>query len=198
MFKQVNNRRAQVLLLMCLATSGCITSPGNTSVLIGVGDAYKPSGEEEVVRGVVNGLYEFDPEKTLAALKKYDEHLSPEEMAEISQMYIVRVGLDRVSALYAISPIKIGAKWIDYVVLPRGWTHSPGEISDEPRVINVGDIIDVVVEKGRRYDFALDLVRKCTEPPAEDENPDWDIGCKTYDGYNDWGYAGEQYVFRAF
>jgi hypothetical protein len=166
--------------------------------LLATGDRYEPTGEEYTVRGVVNGLYKFDPDKTLADLEKYDEHLSAEVMSEYSQRYVVRVGVDRAPALSVISPVVVGAEWLDYVILPAGWTHDPFEISVEPHVINVGDIVDVRVRKGRRYDFFVTVVRKCNENPAEDENPDWDIGCKTYDGFNKYGYAGEYYFFRLF
>ena len=198
MTKQHVPGKLLIVFFSLLSICGCATSPGNASLALVVGDRYEPKGEEETVRGVVNGLYKLDSDQTLADLQEYDEHLSAEVMTEYANRYAVRVGVNWAPALSVISPIVIGARWLDYVLLPADWKHSPTEFSNEPQVINVGDIVDVKVRRGRRYDFFVALVRKCDEDPAEDENPDWDIGCKTYEGFNDKGYAGEYYNFRMF
>ena len=170
-------------------------APGNAAIGFRL---HTPSGEVSVVRGVVNGVYRYDPEDTLQRMTKYDDHLSQEEISDYSQRYVVRVGIDRAPTISVISPVVLGARWADYVVLPEGWTHDPFAISEESTVVNVGDIVEIAIQKGRHYDFFRSLVRKCNEPALEDENPDWNIGCKTYDEFEKSGYAGEYYTFRMF
>jgi hypothetical protein len=190
------DRQSFLLLFSLVAVSACvsISSSGNSAVSIGT---LTPSGEEEIVRGVVNGLYEYDPAKTMEQLQKYDEHLSPSEISEYSQRYVVKVGINREPILAALSPIVI-AKWSDYVVLPAGWSHDLAVISDDAAVLNVGDVVDIRKQSGRRYDYVSKLVRKCNDPPVENENPDWNIGCKIYNKYNEQGFAGEFYRIRQF
>ena len=190
------NKQAFLLLFSLVAVSACvsISSPGNSSFSFGT---LTPSGEEEIVRGVVNGLYKYEPAKTKEQMEKYDEHLSQSEISEYSQRYVVKVGINREPILAALSPIVI-AKWSDYVVLPAGWSHDLAAISDEANVLNVGDVVDIRKQSGRRYDFFSKLVRKCSDPPVENENSDWNIGCKIYGEYNEHGFAGEFYNIRQF
>jgi hypothetical protein len=80
-------------------------------------------------------------------------------------------------------------------------SHSLSTKSSDPKVINVGDIVRVRIQPGRRFDFVEDLVRKCDAPAAPSENHDWNIGCKTYRNFTKWGhngYAGERYFLTTF
>ncbi|MDJ0910533.1 MAG: hypothetical protein QNI99_15145 [Woeseiaceae bacterium] len=187
--------RSLFVLMPCFALSACATSPGNASLGY---YSRAPSGEEEFLLGVVNGVYRYNPEETLADMTKYGGHLSAEEISEQSQRYIVRVGINRATGFGSILPFVDDPRWSDYVVLPQGWSHDPFAISEDPNVINVGDVVEVSVVKGRRYDYVIRLLRQCNESPDEEENPDWNIGCITYDEYNDIGYAGEFYFWQPF
>lgn len=185
-----------IVLLGALAASGCVSSPANP-LLLCLDNNPDPKGEARVVRGVVNGLWKYDPEKTLAHMAKYDEHLTPEERQKYSGRYIVRVGVRRGPPIEFLSPFALG-KWVEYVVLPEGWTHDALAVSSDPKVINVGDVVDVWAQKGRYYDFLNALVRQCDAPPTAGENKDWSIGCKTYDDFDKQGFAGDYHYFRSF
>ena len=187
-----------IVIILILTLSGCTSSSGAPGIYYLPGVNPSPEGDEEIVRGVVNGIYNYNPEKTRRVMIKFDEHLQPEEIERLSQQYVVRVGIDRAPPIVAISPIYFGFRFSDNVILPEGWTSDPHTISEERNVINVGDVVDIRTQKGRAFDYAVSLVRKCFEPPAKDENPDWDLGCKTYEKYNSKDYAGEQYFFRPF
>lgn len=186
---------ALIILLASLA-SGCATSPG--SPLVGYTLNQEPFGDESVIRGVVNGIYEYSPQKTEQSMAKLDEHLLPEQINLYSKRRLVRVGINRAHPLMVISPIIFGFRFSDFVILPEEWSHDFQSVSNDPHIINVGDIIDIRIQRGRYYDYAVSLVRQCFEEPLDDENPDWAIGCKTYEGYDKQGYAGEKYVFRPF
>ncbi len=83
-------------------------------------------------------------------------------------------------------------------MLPADWSHDAFAVSGDPKVINVGDIVDVWAQKGRYYDFLHALVRQCDAPPASDENKDWNIGCKTYKEFDKAGFAGDYHYMRSF
>jgi hypothetical protein len=188
-------RRCFVLLGIALVT-GCVSSPANPMLLC-LDNNPDPKGEARVIRGVVNGLWKYDPEKTLAHMAKYDEHLTPEQRQEYSGRYIVRVGVNRGPPIEILSPFALG-KWVEYVVLPPDWSHDALAVSNDPKVINVGDVVDVWAQKGRYYDFLNALVRQCDAPPVAEENKDWSIGCKTYNGFDKAGFAGDYHYFRSF
>ena len=170
-------------------------SPANR--FVSYGTFQDPKGEESVLRGVVNGLWKYDPETFGPKIAKFDEHLTPEEISEYSARYIVRVGIDRAPPIDFISPVPLG-KWAEFVVLPAGWTHDLQTISADPKVINVGDIVDIRVQKGRYFDFLDAVVRQCGDPVVPDENRDWNIGCKTFKKFDSQGFAGDYHFFRTY
>jgi len=182
---------------------GCAYSTA-TPGIVGIQGSSVPKGDEIVVRGVVNGLRKFDPEATAAKLKKKMKSLGEDEISALSQQYVVRVGINRAPEI----PIPIGwlvlsastGKAAERVFLPESWSFNVTEISTEPNVINVGDVVDIRVQKNRHYNFLVSILRKCYEDPLEDENPDWNIGCHTYTE-DDWGsddYIGKSYLFTRF
>jgi hypothetical protein len=185
-----------LLFFFAMTLCGCVSSPANPMLLC-LDNNPDPKGEARIVRGVVNGLWKYDREKFGALMAKYDEQLTPEERTEYSDRYIVRVGIDRAPPIEFISPFPLG-KWIEYVVLPADWSHDPRTISADPKVINVGDVVDVWAQKGRYFDFLNALVRQCDAAPVAGENKDWNIGCKTYEDFDKAGFAGDYHYLRTF
>jgi hypothetical protein len=184
-----------VLGILTICLSGCATSPANP--LIAYGTFADPKGEERVLRGVINGLWKYDPDKSRLKMAKYDEHLTPEELSEYSTRYIVKVGFDRAPPFEILSPVALG-KWAEFVVLPAGWTHDLQTVSADPKVVNVGDIVDVRAQKGRYFDFLVTLVRQCGDPVVPGEDKDWNIGCKTFEKYDKGGFAGDYHILRSY
>ncbi|MEQ9009459.1 MAG: hypothetical protein RLP12_16365 [Ekhidna sp.] len=166
-------KRVVILLLLGVSAIRCATSPGNNLILYRVDD---PRGQPEVVRGVINGVYKYDPEQTREQLEEWDSHLSSSDIEAFSERYIVRVGIDRQSTMSAISGFITGVIWgisfADYVLLPPGWIYSYSEIVNFPNFVNVGDVVDIEIQTGRSFDHFVALVRKCNEQPEPDENPD--------------------------
>jgi len=185
-----------LLLTLTSLLCGCVTSPANP-LLLCLDNNPDPKGEARIVRGVVNGLWQYDPDKTSEMMAKYDEQLTPEERSEYSKRYIIRVGIKRGPPFEFLSPIALG-KWIEYVVLPDHWSYDAQTMSPDPTVINVGDVVDVWAQKGRYFDFLNALVRQCDAPPVTGENRDWAIGCKTYQGFDKAGFAGDYHLLRSF
>ena len=88
---------------------------------------------------------------------------SPEdELLALSERNIVRVGVNRAPEI----PIPVGwliflastGKWYLHVMLPEGWSYSLREISHEPNVVNVGDVVDIRVKKHRYYSFLTHIL----------------------------------------
>lgn len=161
-----------------------------------------PSGEEVVRRGVVNGIYKYDPKHTRDMIVKYEAFVPAGDIDDLSARYVIHVGFKQNSTLASITsilPISYSdAQFANYVLLPAGWSADALAISNQRNVINVGDVVDVSIQAGRYYDSLKSLVRKCSEPPTEGERREWEIGCHTYKGFDDQDYAGEKYYFRRF
>jgi len=184
------------LLFANLALCGCATFPANPGVT-GLRVNPHPSGEEETLRGVVNGLWKFDPARTLARMSKYEEHLTPQEISEYSQRYIVRVGIRKAPPFKLLSPVPLSSA-AEFVVLPAAWSHDPFVVSGRPEIINVGDVVEIRTQHGRYYDFLVAIVRQCDALPVEGERKEWALGCKTYRAFDESGYAGVKYRVRTF
>lgn len=145
--------------------------------------------EEKVIRGVVNGIWQFDPKQNADRLASYSIGASEAEAAPFSERYQVRVGISRSMLV---------TRFVEVVPLPEGWTHSMDKIVNNARTINVGDVVDIQTVVGSRIIPLIRIVRKCDEPPLADEDADWNIGCKSYDSFRSNGYAGEVYVLTGF
>jgi hypothetical protein len=192
----MRGRYKGTLGLLAISLCSCAVSPANPLV-DGFAINPDPKGEERILRGVVNGLWKYDPETIGQKMAKYDEHLTPEEISEYSTRYIVRVGVNRAPPVEFISPVVLG-KWVEFVVLPAGWTHDLHTISSDPTVVNVGDVVDVRAQKGRYFDFLDTIVRQCGDTATAGENKDWDIGCKTYKDFDNRDFAGDYHFLRSF
>jgi len=141
------------------------------------------------MRGVVNGLWEFDVVRNEQRLKGTYAKASPSEARELATRYQVRVGIDRSIFVYKAAEI---------VVLPEGWTHSPKSLVDDGRTINIGDVIEMRGRVGTNFEIVQVIVRKCDEAPVPGENKDWNIGCRTIEAFDSRGYAGERYYLTGF
>jgi hypothetical protein len=135
----------------------------------------------------VSGVWKFDPDKSLTQMARYDEHLTPEQRQEYSGRYIVRVSVKRPTSIQYGPPL---GKWVEYVVVPPNWSHDASAISDDPKVINIGDVVDVWTQKRRYYAFLIALVRQCDAPRPVGENINWNIGCRTHENFDERGFAG--------
>jgi hypothetical protein len=133
---------------------------------------------------------------------KYEAFVPAADIDDLSTRYVIRVGFKQNSTFASITSLfPIGysdARFANYVLLPAGWSADALSISNQRNVINVGDVVDVNIQAGRYYDFVKSLVRKCSDPPTEDEKREWEIGCHTYKEFDDQDYAGEKYYFRRF
>ena len=181
------------LLLACLAIHGCVfgTYPSNPTVT-GFRKNPKPQGTEETLRGVVTGLWKLEPEQTSEKMTKYDEHLTAQEIAELSERYVVRVGFRTAPPFELLSPIRF-SKAAERVVLPAGWSHDPFKVSTVPEVVNVGDVVEIRFKSGRYYHYLVAIVRQCDTPPSDGEREEWGLGCKIYKSFDKSNYAGQIY-----
>jgi len=196
---QVAGRTLITILIAASLVTGCVTSPANVGWLYHY-DKH-PTGVESVVVGVVNGVYEYNPQLLRKRLDKYGSDLSESERDALSRRYVIRVGYKRMArgaVLLPVVPPKLSGKASEYVILPEGWIGDAFKISADSRTINVGDVVSVRVLSGRLYDYLEGVVRKCNDNPASDEDKEWNIGCRTYKHFDQNGYAGEKYFFRAF
>lgn len=190
-------RIALLIFLFFMLVAGCVSSPGNALV-------YKQFGSVDddddgvVVRGVITGVYEWDPETTRSRLSRLDKHLSAEDVETLADRYVARVGIRRETVGTLFMPFYSRAHFRDFVLLPQGWSHDPFGISSGAPVLNVGDVVDIRIRRGAYFQHLEALVRKCSDTPVADELPEWALGCKTYDKYNQRGYAGEYYRFLLF
>ena len=64
--------------------------------------------------------------------------------------------------------------------------------------VNVGDVVAIRARQNRMVDDFLRIVRKCNEPPAANEPPEWDIGCQSVSEFGDDGYGGNKYYWTGF
>lgn len=180
-------------LLVCLALQGCIFAsyPAHPTIA-GFRKNPEPQGEEETLRGVVTGLWKLEPKQAFARMTKYEEHLTPQEISDYSQRYLVRVGFRSAPPFELLSPVRL-SKAAERVVLPAGWSHDPLALSTDPEIINVGDVVEIRFRKGRYYQFLNAIVRQCNALPMDRERKEWGLGCKTYRNFDKLDYAGENY-----
>jgi hypothetical protein len=163
--------------------AACGVNPVSALVLgASVDDKDPVQREEREIRGVVRGLWSYSPEQNTDRLTRFSVGASESEAAPFAERYQVRVGVS--TNAFAYYAIKV-------VPLPEGSTYSLGEVVNDGRTVNVGDIVDVRTIVGQRIIPLVRIVRKCDQAPSLDESEDWQLGCKSYDGFNDKGYAGE-------
>ncbi len=179
------------LLLACLALHGCVfaTYPSNPTVS-GFRKNPEPQGTEETLRGVVTGLWQLEPKETSERMTKYEGHLTPQEISQLSQRYVVRVGFRTAPPFELLSPFRL-SKAAERVVLPTGWSHDPFKVSTVPEIVNVGDVVDIRFKSGRYYQYLVAIVRQCNVPPSDGERKEWGLGCKTYKSFDNANFAGE-------
>jgi hypothetical protein len=147
-----------------------------------------PYSEEKMLRGVVNGFWEFDPDRNMARLQSPFAKADKELAKELADRHLIRVGINR--------SIWIGRS-LEVVALPNGWTYSLVEPVDDGKTINIGDVVDVRGHVGTNVESVVSIVRKCNATPLPDENKNWSIGCKHVDSFDANGY-GEKYYWTAF
>ena len=187
----MTSRLKAPLLLASLAIHGCVfgTYPSNPTVT-GFRKNPEPYGREETLRGVVTGLWKLEPEQTSERMTKYEEHLTPQEISELSQRYLVRVGFRTAPPYELFTPFRL-SRAAERVVLPTGWSHDPLKISAVPEIVNVGDVVEIRFKRGRYYNYLVAIVRQCNAPPSDGERKEWQLGCKTYTSFDKSNYAGE-------
>lgn len=144
---------------------------------------------QQIMRGVINGLWQFDPQQNAERLTGEFGGAGTGPAAEFANRYQVRVGIKRSWFLGQSSEIS---------VLPEGWTYSLDRVVDDGRTVNIGDVVDIRTEPGTRLESVVRIVRKCDRTPLPDESSDWDIGCKLEHHFGSNGYAGEVYVLTGF
>jgi hypothetical protein len=145
--------------------------------------------EQRVMRGVINGLWQFDPQQNAERLTGEFGGVSAGSAEDFADRYQVRVGIKRSWLLGQSSEIS---------VLPEGWSYSLDRVVDDGQTVKIGDVVDIQTEPGTRLESVVRIVRQCDQPPVPGENHDWDIGCKLEHRFGSNGYAGEVYVLTAF
>jgi hypothetical protein len=173
-----------ILVAVVVLLNGC--SAANPLAISWAGETYK---EEEIARGVVNGLWQYDYSQNVERLQGAFTHTSPERASDLGARYQVRVGIDRSVFVYEASEV---------AVLPEGWAYSLGSIVDDGRTINVGDVVELRGEIGTSLDHVVVILRKCNAPPVPGESKDWNIGCKSVKDFDKRGYGGEKYYLTGF
>ncbi len=180
------SRPCSRLLIATLAAGLAACSAANPLSISARGGLHSETGE---FRGVVNGLWRFDPNENRDRLEGYLTGASEDQVARLADRHQVRVGIDRSLFLGEASEVTI---------LPEGWTYSMDRVVDNGRTINIGDVVQIRSEAGSSVEVLTGIVRKCDQPALPDENADWDIGCKFVDSFGRSGYAGETYFLTAF
>lgn len=191
MASTIASRLQASLLLASLALPGCEfgTYPSHPTVS-GFRKNPEPHGKEEILRGVVTGLWKLEPEQTFERMTKYEGDLTPQEISELSQHYVVRVGFRAAPPSESLSPFRLSGA-AERVVLPAGWSHDPFKLSNAPEIVNVGDVVEIRYKSGRYYHYLVAIVRQCNEPPMVAERKEWALGCRTYMNFDESNYAGE-------
>lgn len=181
---RLNDCRLPALLLTAIFLDAC--SAANP---LSISYADSPYSTEEVSRGVVNGLWEYDPPKNLVRLTGMFAGAEDQLAAQLADRHLVRVGINRSFFV---------AEFLEIVVLPEGWKYSLDAVVNDGRTINVGDVVDVRGHIGTNVESVIAIVRKCHAPPVPDENKDWNIGCKRVEGFDARGYGGEKHYLSGF
>gem|GEM_PF-3364169 len=142
----------------------------------------------ETVTGVVNGLWQCDDEQNARRLAGRFARVPVTDISALAHRCQVRVGIDK----------GIVGDGREVVVLPDAWHYSLDAVIDDGRTINIGDVVIVARRNESRLSLLDRIEHKCNAPVAATENKDWNIGCRTADGFDSRGYAGERYYWLAF
>jgi hypothetical protein len=180
----VDFRQLSVLAISVTLISAC--TPANP---LATSWPHRKIETDEVSRGVVNGVWQYDPTRNSERLQGRFVGLSPDDARTLVGRYQVRVGIDRGWFVFRAD---------DVVVLPAGWTYSLAAVIDNGRTINVGDVVQLRTLAGTHLNLLESIVRKCDSPPIPGENKDWDIGCKAVKYFDASGYGGERYYLTGF
>jgi hypothetical protein len=181
--RQLNLR---LLFLLCALTALTACSAANPLAISFPSSDYST---EKVTRGVVNGLWEHDPDTNRARLNGFFAGADESLATELSNRYMVRVGINRSYFLGSFS---------EYVVLPEGWIYSMDAVMNDGRTINIGDVVDIRGHIGTNLESVVAIVRKCDAPPVPDENKDWNIGCRRIEAFDASGFGGAKYWLSVF
>ena len=173
-----------VLTILLALAGGCSLS--TTGVIY---NSSEPVGEEYETIGVVNGLWQHDADQNRSRLEKLLPEGTSTDLDEESKLYQVRVGIRR-SMFNALAT--------EVVILPEGWSYTTTSDVEGDNVINIGDVVSIRAQKNRLVDYFIEIVRKCNEPPKEDERPEWNIGCQSISGFDEDGYAGNKHYWVGF
>jgi len=168
-----------------------LTHAGGCS-LSATGTLYKrsePEGEEFKAIGVVNGLWQYDVNQNRSRLKELLPEGTSTDIDQESKLYQVRVGIRR---------SMLNASATEVVILPEGWSYTTTSNIEGDNVVNIGDVVSIRAQKNRLVDYFIEIVRKCNEPPKEDERPEWNIGCQSISEFGEDGYGGNKYYWVAF
>jgi hypothetical protein len=167
-----------------------------------------PEGAEDLRVGLVNGLWRHETAENEVRLSKHPDLLGDIDPVKSRDQCQVRVGFKRgytypvpfpgPGPVPLLLPFSTTGFASEYVLLPPGWKSSLKEVVNDGATINVGDIVEVRVQKGRIGDWLVRLIRKCNDAPAKGEPRAWKLGCRGYDAFDEHGYAGEKYYWTAF
>lgn len=185
-----NAARWSAALAVCAATALALSGCSSATPFGIVYTRHAPkSAPEAVYRGVVNGLWQYDPPTNQARLQGPFCEADEDDAIRLSGRYQVRVGIDRGIVFGEFSEV---------VLLPEGWKYSTDEIINDGRTVNVGDVVVVHLEPAKGLRTVTDIVRKCDQAPTQGENKDWSIGCKRISSFQKNGYGGEIYRLTGF
>lgn len=207
----MNTSKKSVAFAILFVASVCSGCSGNTiRSEAGPTFDYKkgPTGPDTPLVGMVNGLWRCEPAENEARLAKHPDLLGDIDPAKTRDQCQVRVGFKRgypypiplpgPGSFPFVIPMSTKAMISEYVLLPAGWKVSLTEIINDGSTVNVGDVVEVRLQKGRIGDWLVRTIRKCNDPPAKDEPHAWKLGCKRYNSFNEHGYAGEKYFWTVF
>lgn len=173
------NATALVIAAGLILLAGC--SPMNGLDVVTQRHAPK-TDPSKMYRGVVFGLWDYDSKANEARLTGPYCEASTVEATRLSDRYQVRVIADR-------GFFENEGSFV--VLLPEGWTYSANAVVDNGHTVNVGDIVNVLVEPARGIRSVVDLVRKCDAPAQPADKRAWTIGCRKVETFNKNGYGGE-------
>jgi hypothetical protein len=165
-------------------TAGCSRSASGTLFKMS-----EPEGEEYEVKGVVNGLWEYDVDENRSRIEEFLPEDTVSDVDQAAELYQVRVGIKR--GMFTASATEV-------VLLPEGWSYTTESDIKGDNVVNIGDVVAIRAQENRMVDYLTKIVRKCNETPSEDERPEWDIGCQSVSEFDDDGYGGNTYYWMGF
>lgn len=184
-----------VPLFCCVLVAGCTISKGGPIIFL-----KQPTGPERVVQGVVNGLWNCTATQNRARLDKYKKYLGTINPGTVEPQCQVRVGVQQLGRMWDSGPRppKTWHPFIELVILPPDWRVELADIIDDGRTVNFGDIVEVSYQNFRVANPLIRIVRKCNAARDPSELPEWQIGCRKFDGFDAGGYAGDHYVWTVF